>query len=75
MPCIQLYTGNYLGGQPGKHGDYQDYAGLALETQYFPDGPNHPHWPDAVRGISAAGGTAGECDSIPVCVLDSGSQR
>ncbi len=55
MPCIQLYTGNYLGGQPGKHGDYQDYAGLALETQYFPDGPNHPHWPDAVKGISAAG--------------------
>ena len=44
QPGIQFYTGNWLGGTEGKHGIYADYAGLCLETQHFPDSPNHPEF-------------------------------
>jgi aldose 1-epimerase len=45
-PAVQLYTGNWLSGTPNReHGEYQNYAGLALETQFLPDSPNHPEWP------------------------------
>ncbi|MGR5094195.1 galactose-1-epimerase [Vibrio maritimus] len=41
MPGMQLYTGNWLAGTPNRNGGtYEDYAGLALETQYYPDAPN-----------------------------------
>ena len=46
MPGIQLYTGNHFAGFPGKGGmRYNKYAGLALETQFYPDAPHHPAWP------------------------------
>lgn len=41
-PGVQLYTGNSLSGRYGP-GD-----GLALETQHFPDAPNHPNFPSTV---------------------------
>lgn len=46
-PCIQLYTGNYIPeGLAGKDGAvYHRRQGLALETQGFPDAPNHPSFP------------------------------
>jgi len=45
-PAIQLYTGNWLAGTPNRcGGEYQDYAGVALETQFLPDSPNHSEWP------------------------------
>ncbi|MFG0607271.1 galactose-1-epimerase [Vibrio mimicus] len=45
-PGMQLYTGNWLAGTPNRHGaEYADYAGLALETQFLPDSPHHPQWP------------------------------
>ena len=48
-PGLQLYTGNALAGVVGKHGAaYVAHGGLALETQRFPDSPNHPHFPPAV---------------------------
>jgi aldose 1-epimerase len=44
-PAIQLYTGNWLAGTPNRcAGEYADYAGLALESQFLPDSPNHPEW-------------------------------
>jgi len=44
-PAMQLYTGNWLAGTPNRRGgEYQDYAGIALETQFVPDAVNHPHW-------------------------------
>ncbi|WP_413112434.1 galactose-1-epimerase [Thaumasiovibrio sp. DFM-14] len=43
-PAIQLYTGNFLMGVAGVSKEYQAYDGVALETQYFPDGPNHSEW-------------------------------
>ncbi|MGB4958148.1 MAG: aldose epimerase family protein [Saprospiraceae bacterium] len=48
QPGIQLYTGNWLGGVSGKHGIYQDFAGFCLETQHYPDSPNHPHFPSTL---------------------------
>ncbi|MBO93511.1 MAG: galactose-1-epimerase [Opitutales bacterium] len=43
QPGIQFYTGNYLDGSiTGKSGKpYPHRSGLCLETQVFPDSPNH----------------------------------
>ncbi|MFP6899899.1 MAG: aldose epimerase family protein [Opitutales bacterium] len=44
QPGIQFYTGNYLPGkiEEGKSGKpYPHRSGLCLETQVFPDSPNH----------------------------------
>lgn len=47
-PAMQLYCGNWLAGTPARAGkEYADYAGLALETQFLPDSPNHPQWPQS----------------------------
>ncbi len=47
QPAVQVYTGNYLGGDtPGKSGrPYNDYEGVAIECQDMPDAPNHPTFP------------------------------
>lgn len=47
QPAIQFYTGNNLDGSIiGKEGMvYRQYGGLSLETQHYPDSPNHPHFP------------------------------
>ncbi|MCR5709256.1 MAG: galactose mutarotase [Bacteroidales bacterium] len=46
-PGIQVYTGNWLAGCPvSKSGKkYEDYDGVALECQAFPDSPNRPDFP------------------------------
>ncbi len=47
-PGIQFYTGNQLDGTiPGK-GKYARRSGFCLETQHFPDSPNHPQFPSTV---------------------------
>lgn len=44
-PGIQMYTGNFL-DMAGKGGVHMGaYAGVALETQYYPDTPNRPEFP------------------------------
>jgi aldose 1-epimerase len=48
QPAIQLYTGNWLSGVNGKYGTYRDHSGLCLETQHFPDSPNHPTFPNTI---------------------------
>jgi len=47
QPGIQFYSGNFLDGTiKGKGGvAYQHRTGLCLETQHFPDSPNHPSFP------------------------------
>jgi aldose 1-epimerase len=47
QPGIQFYSGNFLDGSvKGKGGvAYQHRTGLCLETQHFPDSPNHPSFP------------------------------
>ena len=45
-PGIQLYTGNFLDGIHGKDGKvYNRRYAFCLETQHFPDSPNHPSFP------------------------------
>jgi aldose 1-epimerase len=47
QPGVQFYTGNFLDGSiTGKGGKvYGHRAALCLETQHFPDSPNHPKFP------------------------------
>ena len=49
QPGVQLYVGGYLEGVTAKApaGKYPAFAGLTLETQTFPDGVNHSHFPAA----------------------------
>jgi aldose 1-epimerase len=48
-PGMQFYTGNFLDGKPGKGGKpYQIRYGFCLETQHFPDSPNHPTFPTTI---------------------------
>jgi aldose 1-epimerase len=46
---LQVYTGGHFDQtQAGKAGaQYGPFAGVALETQKFPDTPNRPHFPSA----------------------------
>lgn len=47
QPAAQVYTGNWLAGSPeNKSGrSYEDYDGVAIECQNFPDAPNHSNFP------------------------------
>jgi len=49
-PGVQFYSGNFLDGRlKGKSGQpYVQYSGFCLETQHFPDGPNHAHFPNTI---------------------------
>lgn len=49
-PGLQFYSGNFLDGKlTGKNNDaYVKNAGLCLETQHFPDSPNHPNFPSTI---------------------------
>ena len=48
-PGVQFYTGNFLDGTVhGKGGKiYAHRSALCLETQHYPDSPNHPNFPSA----------------------------
>ncbi len=47
QPGVQFYTGNFLDGSiTGKGGKvYNRRSALCLETQHYPDSPNHPKFP------------------------------
>ena len=47
QPGVQFYTGNHMDGTVhGKGGKlYPKRGGLCLETQHYPDSPNHPAFP------------------------------
>jgi aldose 1-epimerase len=50
-PGLQFYTGNFLDGTltNTKGGaKYVQHAALCLETQHFPDSPNHPNFPNTI---------------------------
>ena len=50
QPGVQFYTGNFLDGTvTGKEGHvYKRRFGFCLETQHFPDSPNHPDFPTTI---------------------------
>ena len=49
-PGIQFYSGNFLNGMfTGRHGKkYEKHTGFCLETQHFPDSPNHANFPSTL---------------------------
>ena len=49
-PGVQFYSGNFLDGTiKGKSGHvYELRTGMCLETQHFPDSPNHPNFPTTI---------------------------
>ena len=49
-PGVQLYTGNWMtGSMVGKNGlRYPNRSAFCLETQHFPDSPNHPEYPTTI---------------------------
>jgi aldose 1-epimerase len=50
QPAVQFYTGNFLDGSiTGKQGHvYKRRYGFCLETQHYPDSPNHPDFPTTI---------------------------
>ncbi|MGA2619728.1 MAG: galactose-1-epimerase [Thermoguttaceae bacterium] len=49
QPGIQLYVGNFLDGSITVGGKpCEKHFGLCLETQHYPDSPNHPDYPTTV---------------------------
>jgi aldose 1-epimerase len=50
QPGLQFYSGNFLNGSTcGKKGKtHRRRSGFCLETQKFPDSPNHSHFPTTV---------------------------
>lgn len=47
QPGVQFYTGNFLDGDP-KNGSHDQHTAFCLETQHYPDSPNHPEFPTTV---------------------------
>ncbi|MBJ2149533.1 aldose epimerase family protein [Paracoccus sp. IB05] len=48
-PGLQIYDGRHFTGTLGLDGrSYASYAGIALETQGWPDAVNHPAFPDTI---------------------------
>src|SRR5579871_2393899 len=50
QPGVQFYSGNFLDGTvTGKQGHvYRHRYGFCLETQHYPDSPNHPDFPSTI---------------------------
>ena len=49
-PGLQFYSGNFLDGKVRGKGNkpYVHRSALCLETQHFPDSPNHPSFPSTI---------------------------
>lgn len=49
-PGVQIYTGDYLNCDIiGEHDKlYTSFDGMCLECQYYPDSPNHKHFPNTI---------------------------
>ena len=48
-PGLQVYTGNWVEQNVGKSGKQYDVQhAICLETQYFPDSPNHTNFPSPI---------------------------
>ena len=50
QPGVQVYTGNWLAGCPANKAgrSYDDYDGVAIECQDFPDAPHNPAFPSTL---------------------------
>lgn len=49
QPSVQFYCGGGLRGVTGRNGvKYPAFGGFCLETQHYPDAPNHPEFPSTL---------------------------
>lgn len=49
QPGMQFYTANHLNNVPGKREKvYEKHSGFCMETQHYPDSPNHRNFPKTV---------------------------
>jgi len=49
QPAVQFYSANFLDGTLKAEGvTYTNHYGFCLETQHYPDSPNHPSYPSTV---------------------------
>ena len=49
QPAVQLYTANHLANVKGKNGHvYNKRDAFCLETQHYPDSPNHSQFPSVI---------------------------
>ncbi|OUP83759.1 galactose-1-epimerase [Lachnoclostridium sp. An169] len=49
LPGVQMYTANFVDGEPGKEGAcYGKRSAVCLETQYFPDAVHHENFPGPI---------------------------
>lgn len=46
-PAVQFYSANFLNGA-AENGGHEKHGAFCLETQHFPDSPNHPEFPTTV---------------------------
>ncbi|WP_161554583.1 aldose epimerase family protein [Sinomicrobium soli] len=44
-PGLQIYTGDFLNSRISDDECYGPYEGICLECQFYPDSPNHKHFP------------------------------
>ena len=48
-PAVQFYSGNFLDGSTGVGNyKYEKHSAFCLETQHYPDSPNHPEFPTTI---------------------------
>ncbi len=48
-PGVQFYSGNFLNGSlKSENRAFERYSALCLETQHFPDSPNHENFPSTI---------------------------
>ena len=58
LPGVQFYAGNFLRGEAGKNGVPMDRrTGFCLETQYYPDTPHRPTFPNCLFAAGDAYGS------------------
>ncbi len=50
QPGLQFYSGNFLDGSIKGHNNtvYKKHSAFCLETQHFPDSPNHKNFPNTI---------------------------
>lgn len=49
FPSVQVFTADNMVVLPGKRGTvHGPRRGMCLEAQFYPDSPNHPHFPDTI---------------------------
>lgn len=53
QPGLQLYTANWWNGkiEGTQSVRYEKHGAVALETQAFPDAPNHPNFPSTILNV------------------------